>query len=271
MAAISLAIEPTAACWDSAFALADRVERIDPARAELFPLRTRVNMLAGPAGAALEADLWPHLIGLTACVLGDPERPGLPTGALLVMHVDADAAAGRLSTEVVPRLGALLAGKPALAPGDRAAAPAPGAPPPAGANPAAEDPRRVANINARGLFVWRRGRDVLVAWGDDVLPAARSAAAHPVRSIAPLCADWAHAGKPAPKRVGAFWPARCWSPPRDRTGVTPVWRVLADTPPAVWWGWNNAGKSTDSIQCSGLRDAVRRVLERIPLDPAPIP
>ena len=74
--AISLAFEPGQAYWDSAFALADRVEKTDPARAELAPLRARINLLAGAAGARLEADLWPHLRGLTTGLLGEPTRPG---------------------------------------------------------------------------------------------------------------------------------------------------------------------------------------------------
>ncbi len=35
MAVVSLAFEPGAAFWDSAFALADHIDRADPARAEL--------------------------------------------------------------------------------------------------------------------------------------------------------------------------------------------------------------------------------------------
>ncbi len=40
MAVMSIALEPGAAFWDWAFALADRVDRVDPAHAELAPLRT---------------------------------------------------------------------------------------------------------------------------------------------------------------------------------------------------------------------------------------
>ena len=42
------------------------------------PLRTRLNLLAAGAGASLEADLWPHLGGVTAAILGDARQPGRP-------------------------------------------------------------------------------------------------------------------------------------------------------------------------------------------------
>ena len=50
MGMVSLAFEPVATFWDSAFALADRVDRVDPLRAALAPLRSRLNLLAAAAG-----------------------------------------------------------------------------------------------------------------------------------------------------------------------------------------------------------------------------
>ena len=108
---VSVAFEPSAGFWTSAFALADGVDRADPARADLLPLRSRLDLLATAAGVRLEVDLWPHLRGLTASVMGTAEQPGIPTGALLILHVDTDAAADRLAAEVLPRLGTLLTGR----------------------------------------------------------------------------------------------------------------------------------------------------------------
>ncbi len=70
MGVISLAIDPSAAFWDSAFALADRLERLDPAKAAVAPVRARINLLAASAGARPEADLWPHLRGVTVSLNG---------------------------------------------------------------------------------------------------------------------------------------------------------------------------------------------------------
>ena len=57
----SLAIDPDPASWDLAFAAVDRIERVDPARSRLAPLRTRLNLLAMGAGVQLEGDLRPHV------------------------------------------------------------------------------------------------------------------------------------------------------------------------------------------------------------------
>ena len=75
----SIALGRGPAFWDGVFAAADRVDRVDPARANLAPLRTRVNLLAAAAGARLEADLWPHLRGMTFALLTDPRGP-FPAG-----------------------------------------------------------------------------------------------------------------------------------------------------------------------------------------------
>ncbi len=77
MALISLAIDPEPSSWDWAFAVADRIERADPARAGLAPLRSRLNLLLAAAGLKLEADIHPHLRGISACLY---RRAG-PAGA----------------------------------------------------------------------------------------------------------------------------------------------------------------------------------------------
>ena len=102
IAMFSMAIDPDPACWDRAFGLADRVERVDPARAGMAPLRTRLDLLAAAAGVKPEADLWPHLRGLSACLWGDPRQPGRPIAAVLVLHLDEESSALRLAGEFAP-------------------------------------------------------------------------------------------------------------------------------------------------------------------------
>jgi hypothetical protein len=263
MGAVSVAFEPNAAFWDSAFALADRLERTEPARAELAPLRARVNLLAAAAGVRLEVDLWPHLRGVTASIMGDPEQPGRPSGALLVLHADLDASAERLAGDVLPRLGARLSARKQGEEHPRAA-------PRAGPGTAIPSARSLGVVDGKPLWAARHGRDVIVAWGEGVLNACRDAAGKPERSIAPYCTGWAREGNAAPQRVGAFWPARSWPTPRGLGGMTPAYRALADDPPVVWWGWNESGKAHDSIRYSDLRQRVRRFLDQVPLDPPPI-
>jgi len=266
MAVVSLAFERGAAFWDWAFALADQIDRADPARALLAPLRTRFNVMAAAAGARPEVDLWPHLQGITAGVFGDPDHPGGPTGALVILHADKDASAHRLATEVLPRLGALLTGKkPAIGNGNEAG-PAP---------PVAREPAGVAYrlgmVGGRSLLVMRCGRDVLVAWGDEVLSASREAAQKPERSASAYCAGWVRAGKRPPQRVGAVWPARCWPSWHGLYPKSPAWRVLADGPPAVWWGWNEFNRAQDSISYADLRQRVHSFLDELPLEPSLLP
>ena len=177
MAVFSLAFRPTREFWDSAFALADRLEKTDPARAETAPLRARLNLIARTAGVRLEAELWPHLRGLTVGLFGEAGHPGRPNGVLVALHLDSEAAAERL----ISRSGAGL-------------------------------PKLVG----RALSTWSAGTDVLVAWGNGVAMAARDAAANPERSVAPHCTNWSRAGKPAPHRLVAFWPARCWPLEQNR-------------------------------------------------------
>jgi hypothetical protein len=225
MAVIALAIRPTPEFWDSAFALADRLEKTDPARAETAPLRVRLNLVARTAGVRLELDLWPHLRGITAGILGEPGRPGRATGALVAFHLDSEAAAEQLLSKSSPGL---------------------------------------AKLVGRDLTTWLKGREVLVTWGNGVATAARDAAARPELSVAPLCTGWIGAGKPAPERLIAFWPARCWPLDQKLIAQNATWSVLTEDPPALWLGWHQESKAFDSIRWPGLERRVHRFLEQIP-------
>jgi hypothetical protein len=228
IAVVSLALHPNPGYWDSAFALADALEKTDPNRAELAPLRTRLNLIATGVGARLEADLWPHMRGVTAAILGGASRPGRWPGGVLALHLDSDDAALRLVSHTLPRLAKLL---------DR----------------------------GRELVFWQKGRNVIAAWGEGVSATAKAAAVNPALSVAPHCTGWLGAGKPAPNRLCAFWPARCWPLGLDRTTKSAAWSVLADGPPAVWWGWNHETTAVDSVRWPSLDQRTRRFLEQIEL------
>ena len=107
MAAFSIALDPDASGWDRAFALADRVERVDPARAALAPLRTRLNLLALASGVRWESELRPHLLGISGCILGVPDRPGKVSGILIVLHLDDAATANSVARRASLRLSSL--------------------------------------------------------------------------------------------------------------------------------------------------------------------
>jgi hypothetical protein len=203
-------------------------------------------------------------------VSADLHQPGRPSGGLIVLHADADAGAERLATDVLPRLSGLLTGK--KPPGEKARKEQLGKGLPA--QPARDARARgvieLGMVSGRPLLVFWRGRDVVIAWGDDALSASIEAAATPDRSVAPLCADWALRGKTAPQRLGAVWPARCLPALRRSDTTTPMWQVLQQDPPAVWWGWTEPDKAQDTIHFSGLRQRVHQFLDKLPLDPSPI-
>jgi hypothetical protein len=139
---------------------------------------------------------------------------------------------------------------------------------PPAVEPPAREPIRLGVVGGRSLLVITRGRDVVIAWGDETLAAARQAAREPASSAAAYCTCWAREGKRPPERVGAFWPARCWSSWQGVDARTPAVGVLTEAPPAVWWGWNDAGKARDSLTLGDLRRRVRRFLDQLPLDPS---
>jgi hypothetical protein len=260
MAVVTLAFEGRADFWNQAFALSDRVERVDPSRAGLAPLRTRFNLLAATSGARPEADLWPHLCGLTACVLGDPGCPGQLGGALLGLHVDRESNAARLAEQFVPQLcAAILGARPGKGPNDhRDEAPERGR--------AAEAPIPLGMLGGRALEVCRRGRSVWIGWGREVLSKSVKTTP-PSDSLASVCTGWGREGKHAPDRLGAIWPARCWLPVRTPREGSAALSVLQADPPVLWWGWSSREEAVDSVQWPALHERVRRFLDQIPLEP----
>ncbi len=242
VAAGAVALDPDARAWDAVFALADRVERADPARGKVAPLRTRLNLLAAVAGVRPEADLWPQIRGLSGGILVDPS--GDVTGALLALHAADPSAADRMATRVLPRLVAsyLKVSKP---------------------EQPADGVQRLARLAGRPLDVARRDATVLIGWGESALAASLVAQEHPERSAAAaLRASWPQT---SPQRAGAFWPGRlCTLAPPN----SPLALALADAPPILWSGRNDNTSTRDTLRWTGLRGLVRRFLERVPLSVA---
>jgi hypothetical protein len=246
LGAVAVALDPRPEAWDAAFAAADRVEKADPARAQVAPLRTRLNLLALAVGVRPEVDLWPRLRGVTAGVSADPA--GRIDGVLLALHAVDPAAAERMARGVLPRLATRLGVTSADGP-DR---------------PEAEGVLRLGRFSGLPLNVCRRGATVLVAWGDRMLTAALDAADHPGHSAGPtIRASW---GSRPPQRAGAFWPSALSG--RAAAG-SPVASSLAGAAPVLWWGGRDGPTSRDEIRWTELRGLVRRFLDRLPLAPLP--
>jgi hypothetical protein len=101
LAVFAIAIDPKPETWDLVFAVADRVERADPARAGVAPLRTRLNLIALAAGVRPEVELWPKLIGISGGLFVGPSHT--INGGLLALHTTDPAAAARLAQRAWPR------------------------------------------------------------------------------------------------------------------------------------------------------------------------
>lgn len=243
LAVASVALRPGGAGLDTAFALADRVEKADPARENLAPLRVRLDLLAAAAGVRPGRDVWPHLRGLTGAVLVDEQ--GRPRGGLVGLHAGDAEAAARIARDVLPRLAITYLKA------DRAEV-------------AGDPTRRLGSVGGRPIGALVLGPSVWIGWGDRVLDDARDAAAHPDRSAGPLLrSSW---GPDIPQRAGAFWPGR-WA--RVAPSGSALARALAEAPPIVWIGGSHGSNLVDSVSWTGLRGVVHRGLDALPLDPPP--
>ena len=109
-------------------------------------------------------------------------------------------------------------------------------------------------LNGRPLAIDRRGNDVAILWGQSIAARTTGAAADPSRSVGPRLRD--ALGTNA-QRFAAVWPGRL-----PALG-------LADAPSAVWVGRFEGSTSVDRLRWPGLKAIVRRVLDRLPLDPPP--
>ena len=227
-AMVSMVIDPDPASWDFAFAAADLVERVDPGRAGWRRFETRLNLLVMGTGLGLESDIRPHLRGVSACVLGEPDTPGRSAGGLVVLHLDEAAVARRLVEHPGRGWAALRAATPRLGP-----------------LPSGRAIGTSGSAGGRGLG-WRRER--------------------PGRPQAVRSGLSAVAGRPRrrpPDRVGALWPARIWRPAGMARAAV---RALADNPPVIWWGRREPGREHDLVRWAGLGDRVRSVLATWPGD-----
>jgi hypothetical protein len=186
-----------------------------------------------------------------------------PEAGLLALHLDSDAAARQVALEILPRLATLW----------RRGA---GGTPATGARPASSEPPRLdpavprplGRFSGRPLAALAQGRTVLIGWGTDVLQTCLAVAGHPDRSVlALLMADPGARGARAPDRFCAIWPGRMRFPMLGLDGPTPLALALAEGPPIVWSGWEDAWQTRDTVRWCELRPLVRRFLTTIPLNP----
>jgi hypothetical protein len=249
-AAFAMAIDPEPAAWNSAFSMFDRIERADPARAGVAPFRTRLNLLTLTSGARLEAEFWPRLVGISGALFSS--QTGGIEGGLLALHTTGTDAATRIAHHILPALATAFRLKRAEERFDVGEGVAPVI-------------VQLGNYDGRALATAARGATVLVSWGD-VSPVRLGAEADPIRSAGTeIRSGW---GDRPPQRAGAIWPGRlAW--PRLAPPGSPLAEALHASPPLLWQGRDDAQITSDEIRWPSLRLAIRRFLERLPLDPPP--
>ncbi len=122
--------------------------------------------------------------------------------------------------------------------------------------------RDLGRLAGRPLGVIRAGSTVLLTWGASAMSACQTARERPDRSAsAAIRAAW---GPSPPHRAGAAWPGRFrGAAPAD----SPLAAALAEAPPVLWWGRTDGPVARDVVLWADLRGLVRRVLDRLPLDP----
>ncbi|WP_165248796.1 hypothetical protein [Paludisphaera soli] len=248
-AAFALAMGRSPAYRDSLFDVADRIDRGEPDRAQLQPLRVRLNLLATVRRVRLEVDLWPLLRGVSLATFADAESPGTTAGAILALHSDGPEEAARILKRVVLPLAPLLGGAPAQGP-DEAVVP-------------------LGRASGRPVEATARGATVLIGWGVGAVATAVRSAEAPERSAA----AWIGGMQERPVgRAGVIWPGRAGLPiPGVDDPTSALATTLAEAAPIVWRGGWEGGRAWDLIRWGDLRRSVARFLERVPQAPPEAP
>ncbi len=157
LAAFAYALDPSPTAWNATFDVLDAVDRADPSRANLAPLRLRLNLLGSAAVIKPDVDLWPRLRGVSGFVTAD--AAGKVDGVVLRLHATDEPSAKRLETLTLPRIARAALG---LKPNDPAA-------------PA------VLQVRGKPLAFGRTGQDVAIAWGGAIAEHTAAAPGSPLR------------------------------------------------------------------------------------------
>jgi hypothetical protein len=227
--------------WDSLFALADRIEKLDPARATIASSQVRLDLLARLSGLRLENDLLTHLKGVSGWVGSSNSKD--VNQALLAFHLDDPEAAERIVNGFKPIPGS-------------------------GQKPGNEPERSkwLGQVEGQSLWITRSERAVVLSWGVGVLEASLKARDNPDHSSGAEIRKMIMNDEKA-LAGGVVWPERI---PRLGLAELPRDKDEEEILPVFWFVYpvNNIAL-TLGLVWGEIDQTVKRFLDLIPLDPPP--
>lgn len=238
----SIALDPSPQTLDRLFAVANKMEKVDPELANRPPVRARIGLFCRVAGLDIEKDVWPKLEGVTGFLDGDIHQPKC---AGIAFHMVDEASTTDVRDRVLPKLARSLALDPAK-------------------ENATETAKPLGTFRGQTLWVSKAGdRSVSLTWGIEG-PLAEFAGNPPRRFLDTVPQSELKTLQTA-QRAGWFWPARLGLLEKGAA----LTLAVDQTDCIRWVGRRRDQKIEDTICWRGLDRAVRRFLELTPQEPAP--
>jgi hypothetical protein len=232
--------DPGQESWDTLFALADRVEKLDSARENVLPLQVRIDLLTKVVGLRAQTDLMFHLVGTSGWIGSNGKALD---AALVMFHLDDQVVAERIVANLKPLPGS-----------------GPLPPTPVG------QARSLGTAEGRTLRVSRLDRSVILEWGDGALEASIKARDHLDQSAGPEIRQ-DQIKKATSSLYGALWPGRI---PGIWVDGSPLKRAMVSAPPLFWEGAPDERFGYFlNLRWSDIDETLKRFLESLPLDPPP--
>ena len=232
LAAFATPIETDPKSLERLFAMADGVEKADPAFKDVAPLRVRLNLLGAAAGVRPERDIWPKLRGVSAS-FGEISAGKLKQ-LFVGLHAVDPKSAEELASKTLPKL--LRA--------------APGA--------------KSMRVAGQQIALRQAGSTLWIGWGEGALDASVDAINGTKPSVGRILGPLLSGS--APRRLAALWPG---SLPETSALSGPLAKALTNSPPILWRADSEGTTVRGRIVWKSLRGTLQHWLDGLPLVPPP--
>ena len=228
LAAFASPVETDPKSLEQLFAIADRIEKADPSRREVAPLRIRLNLLAATRGVRPETEIWPKLRGLSAVV--SAQAPGVPLRVVVGLHARDVDAAKALASITLPKL---LGNKAGGGAGD---------------------------IGGQTIGFEQRDATVWIGYGEGALRLSIEADSQTKPSVGGILRKATPAAPPS--HFAAIWPGKL---PDIVSREDALADALAGSPPIIWTADSDGIPLRGRIVWGNLRDTLKRWLDAVPM------